>query len=456
MSRRLTLLSSGMLLALGGCGLPEGEEIERTQRRLEEAPNWAGVSASAHTSGAIDRTNPFFQQLGSNQRTCEACHSSAQGWTIAAKPTRELFDATLGLAPLFMLHDAGNRPDADLSTFEARKDAFKKTLLDRGVTRFTRNINPAAEFAVTAVYDPYGWSDTTRLSAFRRPTPTVNESKVVATGWNNGPHDVATAVASTAVGASRLHLQRVDTLPAELAAAMRDFQMGLVVAQSVDNVAGALDADGARGGPDHLMAQPFYVGINDLTGGDPTGRPFSRKVFDLFDAWEVYTQSAAPNEQAAARAAIYRGQELFNNYEFDIAGVTGINDLFGQPVVRGTCSTCHNVPNVGGHAVFRMFDIGTADVARCDSSMLLITLQNKATGEVRQVCDLGRGQTSGRWVDVGAFRAPPLRALAARAPYFHDGQAADIKEVIKYYDHRFGMQLTDGAKHDLEAFLRAL
>ena len=62
-----------------------------------------------------------------------------------------------------------------------------------------------------------------------------------------------------------------------------------------------------------------------------------------------------------------------------------------------------------------MFDIGTADEDICSSDLPLLTLQHKLTGELRKVCDMGRGG-NGTWADVGAFRAPPLRGLAARAP----------------------------------------
>ncbi|HEY0712656.1 MAG TPA: hypothetical protein VGF45_08285, partial [Polyangia bacterium] len=79
-----------------------------------------------------------------------------------------------------------------------------------------------------------------------------------------------------------------------------------------------------------------------------------------------------------------------------------------------------------------------------------------ATGATRKVCDLGRATGSGLWADVGRFRAPPLRGLAARAPYFHDGQARDLREVVRYFDRRFSMNLTLRQKADLEAFLSAL
>src|SRR5205814_6806550 len=104
---------------------------------------------------------------------------------------------------------------------------------------------------------------------------------------------------------------------------------------------------------------------NDLQGNDPMGQPYTHEVFTLFDAWAGHPES---DKTWKARASIYRGQELFNNREFDTRGVTGLNDLLGQATVRGTCSTCHNALNEGSHSVYRMFDIGTADQPSCDAA----------------------------------------------------------------------------------------
>jgi cytochrome c peroxidase len=459
MSRSSNVVRSAIVLACLSCdAVPDGG-TEVSSAALEAAPNPFGVAETFHTSGAIDRTNPFFQALGTNPRTCETCHSPAQGWTITAAASAALFDASDGLAPLFNLVDEGWRPDADISTLDARRETFGATLLERGLTRFNRTVPATSEFTVTDVNDPSGFATPTRLIAFRRSTPTANEAKVASTNWNAGPHDVPTQLFNTVGGAARLHGQRVDPLPPELAAASRDFQLGVFFAQIEDRVAGRLDAAGAMGGPAHLAAQPFYVGINDLLGGDPTGRPFSRKVFDLFDAWSVFdtgnSGSGSASDADRARAAIYRGQEIFNFREFAVRGVHGLNDVLGQERVEATCSTCHNVPNVGGHAVFRMFNTGTAEGDVCGADLPRLTLQHKVTGEIKRVCDMGRGG-NGTWADVGAFRAPPLRGLPARAPYFHDGQARDVRAVIDFYERRFGLGLNGTERDDLIAFLGAL
>ena len=395
--------------------------------------------------------------------TCETCHAANQGWTITASATEALFNATGGLAAIFNPLDEGARPDADVSTLDARRATFEKTLLRLALTRFPQNIPATAEFNVIAVDDPSGFSQVTptlRLTRFRRPTATANEAKVASTNWTAGPQaDIPAALAATVNGAARFHAQRPDTVPVDQQIAARNFQLGIFFAQTIDRKAGRLDAAGAKGGPVHLSAQPFYVGINDMTGADPTGRPFSRKVFDIFDAWSVFNTgnsgSGSQSERDRARGAIYRGQEIFNFHEFPITGVRGINDVFGQATVMGTCSTCHNVPNVGGHAVFRMFDIGAADEENCANDIPVLTIQHKVTGEIRKVCDLGRGG-NGVWADVGGFRAPPLRGLAARAPFFQDGKARDIKEVVEFYHHRFDLDLSGSERDDLVAFLGAL
>ena len=66
-----------------------------------------------------------------------------------------------------------------------------------------------------------------------------------------------------------------------------------------------------------------------------------------------------------------------------------------------------------------------------------------------QTTDPGRAMVTGRWRDVGKFKGPVLRALAARAPYFHDGSAATLSEVLEFYDKRFRLQLSDREKADL-------
>ncbi|HXI92103.1 MAG TPA: cytochrome c peroxidase [Blastocatellia bacterium] len=47
--------------------------------------------------------------------------------------------------------------------------------------------------------------------------------------------------------------------------------------------------------------------------------------------------------------------------------------------------------------------------------------------------ELGRFLTTGNTLDVGAFRTPSLRNVELTAPYFHDGSAATLAEVVRFY-----------------------
>jgi cytochrome c peroxidase len=83
-------------------------------------------------------------------------------------------------------------------------------------------------------------------------------------------------------------------------------------------------------------------------------------------------------------------------------------------------------------------------------------VRNRTTGDLVQTTDPGRAMVTGKWRDLGKFKGPILRALAARPPYFHDGSAASLADVVAFYETRFHLRLTDREKADLIAFLRAL
>jgi len=54
------------------------------------------------------------------------------------------------------------------------------------------------------------------------------------------------------------------------------------------------------------------------------------------------------------------------------------------------------------------------------------------------------------------YRTTPLRGLALHAPYFHDGRAATLQEVVAHYDSFLKLGLTDKQKSDLVEFLKSL
>ncbi len=85
-----------------------------------------------------------------------------------------------------------------------------------------------------------------------------------------------------------------------------------------------------------------------------------------------------------------------------------------------------------------------------------IRISGPMAGKIYAVTDPGRALISGKCVDIGKFKGPVLRGLAARAPYFHNGSAATLLDVVNFYNARFSIGLTEQQKQDLAEFLGSL
>lgn len=88
--------------------------------------------------------------------------------------------------------------------------------------------------------------------------------------------------------------------------------------------------------------------------------------------------------------------------------------------------------------------------------MPLYTVRNKTTLDVRETTDPGRALRSGRWSDMDRFKTPSLRGAVARPPYFHNGIAATLEDVVTHYEVALGFVYSAQEKEDLVAFLTAL
>ena len=424
-------------------------------------PNPTGVLASVGANGT-EADNPFYQELGTNGRSCATCHRPAQAWTITPAELQVRFNRTDGLEPVFRSNDGSNCERADLSTVPTRRRAFS-LLLAKGLIRIAHDVPAGAEFGIVGVDDPYRCgAPLTSASMYRRPLPTANLKFLSAVMWDgrqSKPGLIRDGLLSQAADAVTSHAQGTPPTPAQVHAIV-DFELGLFSTQIIDRAAGSL-ADGiARSGPGALAREPFCLGINDplemlppMPGacGKASGGhdPF---VFTLFRGW---TDARSPHRQAIAR-----GEAIFNTRQFVIDKVPGLNgrpeDPVRRPILNGTCTICHDTPNVGNHSVPMALNIGVADASRRTADLPLYTLRRQATGETVQTTDPGRAMVTGKWNDIGKFKGPVLRALAARPPYFHDGSAATLAEVIRFYDVRFQARFTEQEKADLLAFLLAL
>jgi hypothetical protein len=446
-----------------------------------------GVFTTVSSHGFIDLNNEFFQDLGTNGRRCVSCHVPTVGWTITPKQVQAVFDQTdggkfddgLGLSAVFRTVDGSNSPEADVSTLAKRRAAYSQ-LLTKGLIRIHLPVPANAEFDLVAVDDPYHHASAADLSLFRRPLPTT-DLKFLSTVMFDGREvvpgaTVASDLSNQASDAMVAHAQGKPLTTAQRASIV-DFETALATAQIFDRNAGDLHAAGAKGGPAEIQNEPFHIGINDNFGDPVTGAAFSPIIFNLYNAWAnlkdhdrghgygrdddhgSHGEGHDDDDRNEARLAVARGQALFNGKPIAISGVSGINDeaSFGKPAkLIGTCGTCHDTPNGGSHSVVAPLDIGLTDASRRTPDMPLYTLRNKTTGEIKQVTDPGRALIDGKWAHISRFKGPTLRDLAPRAPYFHNGFAADLDAVVDFYDTRFKIGFTKQEKSDMVAFLRAL
>ena len=199
-------------------------------------------------------------------------------------------------------------------------------------------------------------------------------------------------------------------------AEIADFQRQIAHAQIFLRGVGRLDADGAKGGPQHAAAQPLVAGR-----------------FDLFDAWQH-----SPNTK---RRQIWRGQEVFNN----------VNPASGR-----RCGGCHNAANNGQNVNGALFDIGASRPEIARPNMAVFTFQSRVDGTLLQTTDPGRGIRSGLFKELNKFKTPNIRGLTTRAPYFHGGTAETLEDVVRHYEVELGFNFTAEEEADLVAFMKAL
>ncbi|MGH8318603.1 MAG: hypothetical protein ACREUL_11585 [Steroidobacteraceae bacterium] len=457
----------------------------------------SGLMGTLKINGPIDRSGPFFQSLGTNGRSCSTCHDPQEAMSFTPAHARRLFAATRGRDPLFAPVDGANCDHVVKSD-----RAEHRLILQNGLIRIALPVPVNAEFSISVVSDPYGCAlridpstHVLTLSVYRRPLPATNlpflsavmfdgrETVAPLTSEATFAANLRTDLIQQAIDATTGHAQATaPPTPAQLDGIV-DFELALYTAQLWDDRADALEAYGASGGPLALSAQAYYPGINDTLGQDPNGLPFNPTAMTLYAAWTQIPPTVSPDlgDARTARAEIAAGERLFDSAPLTITNVRGLNDnpALGNPTsFKGTCTSCHNAPNVGDHSLPLPLDIGTSHtadpsfesdpiIAAAVSQLSMPNLPvflisgcpdpfNPGQSASFYTTDPGRALITGHCSDFNRIKGPILRGLAARAPYFHNGSAATLREVVNFYNQRFQMGLTETQKEALVAFLKSL
>ena len=473
-------------------------------------PDTSGAVEILNAHGPIEtKSHPFFVPLGQNGRACISCHQPKDGMSLSTRTIRERWNETAGKDPVFSAIDGSNCP----SLPESRR-ASHSLLLNRGLFRISLPWPPRAadgssikpEFTIELVRDPTGCnadpiyglqSAHPMISIFRRPRPVANLKYVTTPfgSWSpkNGLVLKRDPQTGLRIADNLMADNRLSTLQAQAADAilnheqaatapdknvlkqLADFEIQLFAAQAEDTLGGSLRSGGASGGPEGLEAgKPATLGshIGDFPefAGWKTSEALGHPTWDRntppgnFPASRPDEASETP-QQKAFRDSVARGYELFNERDILIRDVSNYNSIgLGNPY-KQPCANCHNLQHMGMDSSPGFMDLGTQNLPTADPlpdlPLFKLTCSPGFTphpylGRVVYTHDPGRALITGKCVDIGSINMQQLRSLAARAPYFSNGSAKTLRDVVIYYNRRFKMHYTEQNIQDLVNFLSVL
>jgi hypothetical protein len=379
-------------------------------------------------SGEVQtKGHAFFTPLGSNGRSCLTCHQPSSAMSLSVDLIRMRWAETNGRDPLFAAIDGSNCPDLPQD-----KEESHSLLLERGLFRIALPWPPAVkpDFRIEVVRDPTGCNkDPGSISVYRRPRVAANLKYTGATLLADGREP---NLQSQAISAALTHEQAsAAPTPAQLKQ-IEEFERQVFVAQQWDTFGGEL---GEPGGPPLLGADNLAGGIAGVGAVPVAG--------NLAASFEPWRNLAAPDlaiRQRTFRESVLRGVDLFASREFRLADGS-----------KATCAACHR-PGIN-----RSIDIGTTNLPTAKESPDLPLFRITCNvGRSFLTQDPGHALITGKCADVGSILMQQFRGLTARAPYFANGSAGDLSELLDFYDRRFKIGLTDKEKQDLVNFLSIL
>ncbi len=447
-------------------------------------PNDHGEIELILTGGALNtKGHAFFEPLGPNGRACVTCHQPADAMSLSLDSIRTQWNRTAGKDPLFAAYDGSNCP-----TLPQGERASHSLLLDHGLIRIERSWPPKdwagkavkPDFRIEMVRDPtrcnsgeYG-PDKGRISVYRRPRPVANMKYLLAMGFPYDPKlgqpmDIDPETGKPVAGnlladnraptlkaqmqdAALTHLGMLRGLNPEQRQQIADFETRIYVAQGVSKTGGRTDADGAAGGP-RLLADAVPGKLGSI----------GRAVWSEFQPWEKDAPGLTA-EQIAFRRSVARGARAFREKTFLITDSAGINTPvgFGNPV-RNACNFCHNMSQMGNDVAPGQVDLGTTVPSFAEPAPHLplfrvtcLARPHQFYGKGFLTTDPGFALTTGRCDDIGKITLQSNRGLAARAPYFSNALAKDLRGIVDYYDRRYAIGYTEQEKQDLVNLMSVL
>ncbi len=241
----------------------------------------------------------------------------------------------------------------------------------------------------------------------------------------------------------------------------------------------------------HPFINPVEMGLKDhepilkIVRSDPDYVKAFKKVFGKSDA--SITMTEVKQAIAAFERTKISGNSPFDRWYYG-GEPKALNDAqkrgFDIYINQGRCVSCHVIEQT--QALFmdnRFHNIGVGinliqedipDLAGeyIKANLTADEVDLKVLSDARS-SELGRFALTTQFDDLGSFKTPTLRNIAATAPYMHDGSLATLRDVVVHYnnggvtvetdpvnDFLSGgirpLNLTDDQIDDLVAFMEAL
>jgi len=253
--------------------------------------------------------------------------------------------------------------------------------------------------------------------------------------------------------------------------------------------------------PEHAFTdgQPVATGIKEQKGNRSAPTVINR-AYSVEQFWD----GRAPTLEEQAKGPLANPLEMTSHSKADAAHAACVDCLMGIPGYRRLFSQVFHTDRItidhvaraiatfertilSGNSPYDRYKAGDQNAlspaqargfriffykTACDSCHFGANFTdgqfvNVGIGMDKPNPDLGRYLVSHREEDKGAFKTPTLREVAHTAPYFHDGRAKTLAEVVEHYD-KGGIKnpyldqrikplhLTSQEKSDLVEFLKSL
>lgn len=213
-------------------------------------------------------------------------------------------------------------------------------------------------------------------------------------------------------------------------------------------------------GQDSMMAQPDSMRRDTIP---QQGDTVPQRGDPMVPQGDTAQAQAQPQEQGLGDMATQQMMDLvtaklpaLGDYQHslevpqatngDSAAVNQTSVTRGERVFRRACISCHvNVTGTDNNTASQATEVSPGGGTREG---------DLAKGRVHAPNETGMDPQYAERSPSRGYRTTPLRGLAQHAPYFHDGSAETLEDVVKHYNEHLKLKLTQRQQRDLAAFLK--